>query len=79
MPLAGLNRGINGAFVCGEFLERVHSNVCHLCLQPEGLHPTADDRTYWAAWLLSELELEWSLPSIEFNDAPQEETQAETG
>lgn len=48
-------------YVCDRFLERVHSDVCHICLQPEGAHPTDDDAQYWAAWLVSELELvDWN-------------------
>lgn len=45
-------------YVCSDFLERVHSDICHICLQPKGAHPTDNDVQYWAQWLISEMSLE---------------------
>jgi hypothetical protein len=38
--------------VCSTYMARVHSDRCHLCLQPENAHPHDDDRQYWAQWLV---------------------------
>ena len=46
---------ITRTYVCSDFMERVRSNVCHICLQPETAHPTDDDRAYWAQSLVSEV------------------------
>jgi len=37
---------------CADFLPRVRSKVCHICLQPEHAHPSEGDRVYWAHWLV---------------------------
>jgi len=58
-----MSMDITPLYVCSDFLPRVRSEVCHICLQPESLHPTDADRSYWARWLIDEVLLElypWS-------------------
>lgn len=47
---------------CGDFLPRVRSDVCHICLQPESAHPSDYDRAYWAAWLIFHVLTDLSFP-----------------
>lgn len=44
-------------YVCSDFLQRVNSDRCHICLQPKSAHPSENDSRYWAEWLLAELEI----------------------
>lgn len=38
--------------VCSEFMPRVRSDVCHLCLKPATAHPGEGDEHYWLQWLV---------------------------
>lgn len=53
-------------FTCSDFLPRVGSKCCHICLQAQGAHPDEDDRPYWADWLIF-------VVLLELTDGPPDE------
>jgi hypothetical protein len=48
--------------VCSDYLPRVRSPLCHICLQPESAHPSDNNVRYWTAWLLFAIDLEFRFP-----------------
>lgn len=49
---SGLSFPTDWLGACSEFMPRVRSDVCHLCLKPETVHPREGDERYWLQWLV---------------------------